>query len=370
METQENAEELAIRTPERRAHPRQSVDESAALLLVSQGSRVDCRVIELSLEGCRLSTQDRLLAGIDARVEVAFSINRIAFRFSGVIQWTHGNKLVGIRFNELASRRRDELIEVLCEVAAENAVKAVREAAKKPAIEEESRRKASGKQAEDGRPVKAFICCPTEKNEPTRPPRMASGSPPKPTPPIDPNSLLGGIVRGPLGVAGAGNAISQPAIGMTAPKPSPTRALPSEPPNDASKPTIKTPAKSSGQDRRTQARHDVDTSAVILLVNIASRIPGRILNLSAGGCRIRTDDRFPVGIYTRVETEFQLEGLPFRLGGVVQAIQDRCHVGIRFLDMSHRKREQVEQLMEEIGEMEAGKNAAGAGESAGEAVEG
>jgi hypothetical protein len=52
-----------------------------------------------------------------------------------------------------------------------------------------------------------------------------------------------------------------------------------------------------------------------------------------------------------VETEFRLEGLPFRLGGVIQAIHDRRHVGIRFLDMSSRKREQVEQLVEEIEEL-------------------
>jgi hypothetical protein len=58
-----------------------------------------------------------------------------------------------------------------------------------------------------------------------------------------------------------------------------------------------------------------------------------------------------VGIYTRVETEFRLEGLPFRLGGVVQAIHDRRTVGIRFLDMSSRKREQVTQLIEDIREM-------------------
>lgn len=49
-----------------------------------------------------------------------------------------------------------------------------------------------------------------------------------------------------------------------------------------------------------------------------------------------------------METEFCLEGLPFRLGGVVQGIHERNLVGIRFLDMSIRKREQVEQLIGEI----------------------
>jgi hypothetical protein len=82
--------------------------------------------------------------------------------------------------------------------------------------------------------------------------------------------------------------------------------------------------------------------------------------LSLGGCRIRTDERFPVGIYTRVETDFFLEGLPFRLGGVVQAIQGKDLVGIRFLDMSERKKDQLKQLIAEIDEMEAAKKLAAA----------
>ena len=110
-------------------------------------------------------------------------------------------------------------------------------------------------------------------------------------------------------------------------------------------------AKPAKRDRRQELREEVDTAAVIHLINIASRLQGRILDLSVGGCRIRTDERFSVGIYTRVETEFNLAGLPIRLGGVVQAIHDKHMVGIRFLDMSSRKREQVEQLIEDIREM-------------------
>jgi len=105
------------------------------------------------------------------------------------------------------------------------------------------------------------------------------------------------------------------------------------------------------RERRVLQREEVDTSAVIDLIHIASRLTGRIIDLSLGGCRIRTDERFPVGIYTRVETEFRLQGLPFRLGGVIQAVHDQHTVGIRFLDVSSRKREQVEQLIEEIEEL-------------------
>ena len=110
---------------------------------------------------------------------------------------------------------------------------------------------------------------------------------------------------------------------------------------------------SLSRDRRAQSRHEVDTSAVILLVKIASALRGRIVDLSLGGCRICTDEKFPVGIYTRVETEFRLEGIPFRLGGVIQAIHNRQTVGIRFLDLSDRKRQQVADLIGEIEEMRA-----------------
>jgi c-di-GMP-binding flagellar brake protein YcgR len=110
-------------------------------------------------------------------------------------------------------------------------------------------------------------------------------------------------------------------------------------------------------ERRTGHRHGVDTSATIYLIKIGSKMRGQILDLSLGGCRIRTNDRFPVGIYTRVETEFRLHGQAVLLGGVVQAVHDRDQVGIRFLDVSQRKRDQLVALIEELGEASGRKEA-------------
>jgi hypothetical protein len=87
-------------------------------------------------------------------------------------------------------------------------------------------------------------------------------------------------------------------------------------------------------ERRNHSRHSVDDSAAIILFKIASRLAGRIIDLSLSGCRIQCHNRFPVGIYTPVEAEFRVDGISFRLGGVVQVIHDRRTVGIRFLDMS------------------------------------
>lgn len=104
--------------------------------------------------------------------------------------------------------------------------------------------------------------------------------------------------------------------------------------------------------RRSEQRLGVDTSVVLHLINLAADVHGRIVDISLGGCHIRADRRFPVGIFRRVEIEFRIEGLPFRLGGVTQALYDPFSVGIRFLDLSERKRAQLLQLIDEIKALE------------------
>ncbi|MGB0064382.1 MAG: PilZ domain-containing protein, partial [Terracidiphilus sp.] len=143
----------------------------------------------------------------------------------------------------------------------------------------------------------------------------------------------------------------RPAMVEKAPEPpAQIRTEEKEPPAKAEPPA---PQPGKGRDRRGQSRHEVDTTATIFLVNVGSALRGRIIDLSLGGCRIRTDEKFPVGIYTRVEIEFHLQGLPFRLGGVIQAIHNRNTVGIRLLDLSERKRQQVLDLIDEIEEIRA-----------------
>jgi hypothetical protein len=111
------------------------------------------------------------------------------------------------------------------------------------------------------------------------------------------------------------------------------------------------------RERRGQPRHEVNDSAVIFLISMGVELPGHIVDLSLSGCRIRTEGKFLVGIYTKVETEFQIDGLPFRLGGVIQAIHDPHQVGIHFIDLSDRKRAQIEHLIEELEEERRSGNA-------------
>ena len=105
-------------------------------------------------------------------------------------------------------------------------------------------------------------------------------------------------------------------------------------------------------ERRKESRHNVDGTAVLHMLDPAIRLRGRILDLSHSGCLFRTEDCFPMGIYRRVEIEFQLDGLSFRLAGVTQSIHKRHKLGVRFLEMSERKRLQLTELIDEI--VEAG----------------
>jgi len=307
MEAEETAEYAATQHPERRFGCRYAVDEASVVLLVSHGLPMECRILDLSLEGCRMHTRERFRGGIGVRVEVTFKVNGLAFRFSGVTRWTDGQNLMGIHFVDVALRRREALAEVLDEVDAAHAAKAAKQEAEKLAAERQAQEKQAREAAERQARRQAEIHGVLQQARP----------------------LEAGIPQA---------------------KPQEAKPQPASPP----------PAKPSSRERRAQSRHGVDTSAVIDLIKIGSRLTGRILDLSASGCRIRTDERFPVGIYTRVETEFRLEGLPFRLGGVIQAVHDRDRrmVGIRFLDVSERKREQVAQLIEEIEELHARKEQA------------
>jgi len=337
MEVEQSTEVTEVITDaqsNRRRVPRFDVKEPATLALVSHGSRCQCRILDLSLGGCRLHCDEKMTLGVSTRVEVSFKVNGIVLRFPGVVQWNDGHHLVGVRFSEMSSRRRDELAEILAEVNEENVARAAKEAAAELAAAEqataekvaqdllwEQRAQQVRKDQEEQERLSALEEIRSKADEEIHH-KLAEHE-----------ELRKKQEREAL--------LLSAKFRSTAAAPLPVNPLSALTP-------IAPSAKSAPRDRRAQARREVDTAAAIHLININSKQTGRIVDLSLGGCRIKTDARFPVGIYRRIETEFFLEGLPFRLGGVVQAIHDGNMVGIRFLDMSARKKEQLEQLIREM----------------------
>jgi len=296
MDGNEHADDLANQGQESRAHSRYSVNEECTVLLVNHGMPMKARVVDVSLDGCQLRTSDRFPGKPGRAVEITFKVKGYGFRFSGIVRWTDGKNLIGVHFENMIARRKDELTEVIEELEAQAA----------------RAHTAHSAAAEPAKPSVAELLKPIEAVS-AQPAVSKAAQPPV-----------------------AGNAMT-PAAQIQAID-ARTPATPEPPVQRAAK----------ARDRREQSRHEVDTSATIFLVRVGSALRGQIVDLSVGGCRIRTEERFPVGIYTRVETEFQAQGLPFRLGGVIQAIHDRFTVGIRFLDVSDRKRQQVLDLIDEM----------------------
>lgn len=115
------------------------------------------------------------------------------------------------------------------------------------------------------------------------------------------------------------------------------------------------PLAAGGRERRADKRHKVDSYARLSLLSLHTRQRGRIQDVSLSGCRICTDEPLPVGVYRRVEVEFYIDGLPLLLPGVTQVLHDSRTVGIRFVEMTERKRAQLHTVIEEIEQHSAAK---------------
>src|ERR1039458_3254325 len=120
----EDRDGFASRKGTGRENPRYSVVEDCDLLLVNQGLALRCCMVDLSLGGCRVRTIWRLSAGARCPVEIAFTVNGIAFRMTGVVRWAGDRNLVGIRFVNIIPQRKAELTEVIGEREAAEAARA------------------------------------------------------------------------------------------------------------------------------------------------------------------------------------------------------------------------------------------------------
>lgn len=351
---------------ERRRAIRHAVDEACVLVLLRQGGSLPCNLLNLSLDGCMIRTRERFGAGIKVRVEMSFKVNGVAFRFNGVICWTDGRNLAGIAFVDVLPRRREALAEVLAEVEAAVAARAVTDGRESPqpdpAAQALAVREKAPEQPASQHTKSEFAKPESVKPEPARqePERQElakqEAARREAAAELERQQAEERAAERVLAEWTAQEQAKREAAQWRAQRPvgQPAAATRLEPAKTFDAPPAEPAAlRLVPRERRAQQRHTVDTTVVIHMVRAGAHLQGRILDLSTGGCRIRTAEPFPVGIYTRVETDFHVAGLPFRLAGVVQAIHDRGRflVGIRFLDMSPRKREQLEQLIAELAEL-------------------
>ena len=111
-------------------------------------------------------------------------------------------------------------------------------------------------------------------------------------------------------------------------------------------------------ERRSLPRFAVDEDATLVMVSAGATISGRMFEISLDGCRVRTAGRHPVAAPALIEIIFKVNGIAFRLGGVIEWIEHEQVVGIRFGAMALRRRETLEDLLAELDAEEQARTAA------------
>jgi hypothetical protein len=128
----------------------------------------------------------------------------------------------------------------------------------------------------------------------------------------------------------------------------------------AGQPGVAAPRRTSLRDtHKVQDLSPEDSRAVLHLVTGDLQLGGHILDLSSSGCIVRVNQPYAGNIMVRVEVDFEIRGLHFRLPGVTEAFHDKHTVEVRFLDVSPRKKEDLDQVIREMIEVD-GKKASGA----------
>jgi hypothetical protein len=108
---------LAVLGDQQRVKP-PSPGDWAALVRSVQAERLFTGTLaELSLTGCCVRFTHPFAGLLNQEVEVEFEIQRLHFRLAGVPKAIHDGLMVGIQFNAMSFRRRDELTQLIAELA-------------------------------------------------------------------------------------------------------------------------------------------------------------------------------------------------------------------------------------------------------------
>lgn len=108
----------------------------------------------------------------------------------------------------------------------------------------------------------------------------------------------------------------------------------------------------AGAEKRQARRYNCPGDAEIVVPGRGLRYPGRIVDLSAGGCFIETTCRLERG--TSVELWMSARGLPLRLAANL-IVRRPNGIGFRFHGVVARKLELIRMLIAELEEEQNGK---------------
>lgn len=282
---------------ERRVYERYSLDEAFGHLNY-RGAMIPCRFLDISLGGCRVSTEGPFVSGALAPVEIVLLMFGLVLRIGGVTQWTRICE-VGIRFTHDSPRSKNQLASLLTCLMEKDAQQAAQEIFSQAVLDRE-----------------------------TSPTLLPQASPRKPA--HAPASLA--PARAPEDHA------------EHRPVPASTSPAQSHPPAETAPPPAPIGALIATDD---------EWPTVIRFLTSRSHTQGLITGLNLGACAVKTAEVFPGPLNTPVELSFQVCGLPFQLRGAVAGTNGPHAAHIRFHDLSRRKREELQQVLDELSEAAA-----------------
>jgi PilZ domain len=100
----------------------------------------------------------------------------------------------------------------------------------------------------------------------------------------------------------------------------------------------------SNRERRAWERYEL-ANAEGKLIHRQAAMACRLVDISLGGCCVRTEKRFAAGALAGVDVVFDLHGLPQRIAGITQWTTKDHQVGIRFVHASPQAKNQLAALL-------------------------
>lgn len=277
--------EIVTSGRDRREYERFSLS-AAYGTLIHHGNQGPCQVLDISLSGCRIRTEEEFRDGALEPVQLTLPIQGMIVRIQGITQWVAYSHQIGIRFIHPSFAAKNQLASLLTCLADRSLAEVV-----KAAIAAETASRPGAPIIAMERPVDRLQRPENRVQEDEdRGYKEQAPPPPHPSSPADPN----------------------------------------EP--------------------RIHSGETDDWPAIIRFIKNNCCLGGAIVDVGLTSCCIRTITPYSLGIHHRVEVAFNLAGLPFRLAGAIENTPDKKLIKIQFHQLSSRKRDELSQAIAELGE--------------------
>jgi hypothetical protein len=117
-------------------------------------------------------------------------------------------------------------------------------------------------------------------------------------------------------------------------------------------PERKAAADDADSEQRRFPRLSCDGIAHLRVIPNGGRETGCVVNLSKRGCCFVADKPLRGIAGSGIEVHLRVRGIDLRVPGIIRHIRKRVRAGIEFVDLSDRKRDQIDELIGELSILE------------------